>query len=98
MTVQQYNECVREFADRLFRFALKNVGDSDLAQDFVQDASERFFGTATPSTDIRYEAMARYASETIGLPVRYAVEEGSSRDKVVFQLGPISIERTRSKK
>ena len=43
MTVQQYNECVREFADRLFRFALKNVGDFDLAQDFVQDAFERLW-------------------------------------------------------
>lgn len=43
MTVQQYNECVREFADRLYRFALKNVGDSDLAQDFVQDAFERLW-------------------------------------------------------
>lgn len=43
MTVQQYNDCVREFADRLFRFALKNVGDSDLAQDFVQDAFERLW-------------------------------------------------------
>lgn len=64
----------------------------------LQKTNERFFGTAIPSTDIRYEAMARYASETIGLPVRYAVEEGSSRDKVVFQLGPFSIERTRSKK
>ena len=43
MTVQQYNDCVREFADRLYRFALKNVGDSDLAQDFVQDAFERLW-------------------------------------------------------
>ena len=43
MTVQQYNECVREFADRLYRFALKNVGDTDLAQDFVQDAFERLW-------------------------------------------------------
>jgi RNA polymerase sigma-70 factor (ECF subfamily) len=43
MTVQQYNECVREFADRLYRFALKNVNDSDLAQDFVQDAFERLW-------------------------------------------------------
>jgi RNA polymerase sigma factor (sigma-70 family) len=34
MTVQQYNDCVREFADRLYRFALKNVGDSDLAHAF----------------------------------------------------------------
>ena len=64
----------------------------------LQKTNEKLFGTAAPSTDIRYETMARYASETIGLPVRYAVEEGSSRDKVVFQLGPISIERTRSKK
>ena len=64
----------------------------------LQKTNERLFGTATPSTDLRYETMARYASETIGLPVRYAVEEGSSRDKVVLQLGPISIERNRAKK
>ena len=43
MTVQQYNTCVKEFADRLYRFALKNVGDADLAQDFVQDAFERLW-------------------------------------------------------
>lgn len=43
MTVQQYNTCVKEFADRLYRFALKNVGDPDLAQDFVQDAFERLW-------------------------------------------------------
>jgi RNA polymerase sigma-70 factor (ECF subfamily) len=43
MTVQEYNACVREFSDRLYRFALKNVGDPDLAQDFVQDAFERLW-------------------------------------------------------
>jgi hypothetical protein len=64
----------------------------------LQKTNERLFGTAAPSTDMRYETMARYASETIGLPVRYAVEEGSSHDKVVLQLGPISIERNRAKK
>lgn len=64
----------------------------------LQKTNERIFGTATPSTDLRYETMARYASETIGLPVKYAVEEGNQHDKIVFQLGPISIERTRNKK
>lgn len=64
----------------------------------LQKTNERLFGTAAPSTDLRYETMARYASETIGLPVKYAVEEGSQRDKIVFQLGPISIERSRVKK
>ncbi|MFM6946007.1 MAG: RNA polymerase sigma factor [Flavobacteriales bacterium] len=43
MTVQEYNTCVREFSDSLYRFALKNVRDTDLAQDFVQDAFERLW-------------------------------------------------------
>jgi RNA polymerase sigma-70 factor (ECF subfamily) len=43
MTVQEYNTCVREFSDGLYRFALKNVRDTDLAQDFVQDAFERLW-------------------------------------------------------
>ncbi|MFM8597104.1 MAG: hypothetical protein ACKOBN_08440 [Flavobacteriales bacterium] len=64
----------------------------------LQKTNERLFGTAEPSTDMRYETMARYASQTIGLPVRYEVEEGAQQDKIVFQLGPISIERTKSKK
>jgi RNA polymerase sigma-70 factor (ECF subfamily) len=43
MTVQEYNTCVREFSDGLYRFALKNVRDAELAQDFVQDAFERLW-------------------------------------------------------
>lgn len=43
MTVQEYNTCVREFSDNLYRFALKNVRDTDVAQDFVQDAFERLW-------------------------------------------------------
>ncbi|MFM7006019.1 MAG: hypothetical protein ACKOWX_02070 [Flavobacteriales bacterium] len=64
----------------------------------IQKTNERLFGTPAPSPDLRYETMARYASQTIGLPVRYEVETGAASDKVVFQLGPISIERNRSKK
>ena len=64
----------------------------------IQKTNERLFGTPAPTTDLRYETMAHYASQTIGLPVRYAVESGAAADKIVFQLGPISIERTKSKK
>ena len=64
----------------------------------LQKTNERLFGTTTPTADLRYETMARYASETIGIPVRYNVEEGSATDKIVFQLGPISFERSRTKK
>ena len=43
MTVNEYNQSVKEFADRLYRFALKNVSDPDLAKDFVQDAYEKLW-------------------------------------------------------
>jgi RNA polymerase sigma-70 factor (ECF subfamily) len=62
MTVQQYNECVREFADRLYRFALKNVNDSDLAQDFVQDAFERLWVRVDT---VDYQRVKSYLFRTI---------------------------------
>ncbi|MFM6933897.1 MAG: RNA polymerase sigma factor [Flavobacteriales bacterium] len=43
MTVSEYNQSVKDFADRLYRFALKNVNDPDLAKDFVQDAYEKLW-------------------------------------------------------
>lgn len=64
----------------------------------LQKTNERLFGAAAPSADLRYETMARYANQTIGIPVRYEVEEGDQRDKIVFQIGPFSLERSRSKK
>lgn len=64
----------------------------------IQKTNERLFGTPAPTADLRYETMARYASQTIGLPVRYEVESGAESDKIVFQLGRISIERSRTKK
>jgi len=64
----------------------------------LQKTNEKLFGTAAPTTDLKFETMARYASQTIGLPVRYQIEPGPQTDKVVFQLGPISIERNRVRK
>jgi len=64
----------------------------------LQKTNERIFGTAAPSTDLKFETLARYASESVGIPVRYKVEEAQNRDKLVFQLGPITIEKTRTKK
>lgn len=38
MTTAEYNHCVEEHADGLYRFILKNIKDSDKAGDVVQDA------------------------------------------------------------
>ncbi|MEY5000507.1 MAG: hypothetical protein RLZZ211_543 [Bacteroidota bacterium] len=65
----------------------------------LQKTNEKLFGTAAPTTDLKFETLARYASESVGIPVRYQVEEAAPhQDKLVFQLGPITIEKTRSRK
>ncbi len=40
MTSQEYNKCVDQFADRVYRFIMKNTRNSDDAQDVVQNAFE----------------------------------------------------------
>lgn len=37
MTVQEYNQCVDNFSDNLFRFIVKNIRDEEKAKDIVQD-------------------------------------------------------------
>jgi RNA polymerase sigma factor (sigma-70 family) len=43
MTSVEYNTCVDDFSDRLYRFILKNVKDKDKAKDIVQDAFEKLW-------------------------------------------------------
>jgi RNA polymerase sigma-70 factor (ECF subfamily) len=43
MTVGEYNDCVQQYADNVYRFVLKNIRDEDKASDIVQDAYERMW-------------------------------------------------------
>ncbi|MBN1598175.1 MAG: RNA polymerase sigma factor [Bacteroidales bacterium] len=43
MTVAEYNLCVKEFADRLYHFILKNIRDDEVAKDIIQDTYEKFW-------------------------------------------------------
>ncbi len=38
MTVKEYNHCVDQYADGVYRFILKNIKNEDNARDIVQDA------------------------------------------------------------
>lgn len=38
MTISEYNQCVDNFSDGVFRFLLKNTKDTLLAEDFVQES------------------------------------------------------------
>lgn len=43
MNVQEYNHCVDEFSDNIYRFLLKNIKDKDKAKDIVQDTFEKLW-------------------------------------------------------
>jgi RNA polymerase sigma factor (sigma-70 family) len=43
MTVSDYNNCVDQHSDGLYRFILKHIRDSDVAKDIVQDTFEKLW-------------------------------------------------------
>ncbi|MCF8222982.1 MAG: RNA polymerase sigma factor [Bacteroidales bacterium] len=43
MTPQEYNRAVEEFADRIYRFVLKSMGDEERSRDIVQDCYEKLW-------------------------------------------------------
>jgi RNA polymerase sigma factor (sigma-70 family) len=43
MTSSEYNEIVENYADRLFRYVLKNIRDRERASDLVQDSFEKLW-------------------------------------------------------
>ena len=57
MTTEQYNECVEQHADGVYRFILHNLRDSELARDVVQDSFEKMWmnvGNITASKSKSY--------------------------------------------
>ncbi len=61
MTADQYNESVDTYADRLYRFALKNMKDEELAKDIVQDTFERLW---IKVQEVTYEKVRSYLFTT----------------------------------
>lgn len=43
MTEKDYNECVRQYADNVYRFILKNIGNIEDAKDVVQLSFEKMW-------------------------------------------------------
>lgn len=46
MTVEEYNQAVDLFSDRIYRFILKNLRDEERARDLVQDCYEKLWRNA----------------------------------------------------
>lgn len=43
MTVSEFNTCVDQYSDNLYRFILKHIKDTDVAKDIVQDTYEKIW-------------------------------------------------------
>lgn len=46
MTTDEYNLCVEQYADGLYRFVLSNIKDAERAKDIVQDTFEKLWTKA----------------------------------------------------
>jgi RNA polymerase sigma factor (sigma-70 family) len=46
MTAEEYNVCVDQFSDGVYRFILKNIRDKEKAHDIVQDSFEKLWVNA----------------------------------------------------
>jgi RNA polymerase sigma factor (sigma-70 family) len=57
MTVPEYNRSVEEYADRIYRFVLKNIKDTNTSQDIVQDTFEKLW---IKHADVTYSKVRSY--------------------------------------
>lgn len=61
MTTAQFNQCVDDHADGVYRFILKNIRDEDKARDIVQDSFEKVW---LKVEEISYEKSRSYLFTT----------------------------------
>lgn len=61
MTVQEYNKCVDQFSDGVYRFILHNIKDKEEAQDVVQDTFEKLWLT---HANVNFEKSKSYIFTT----------------------------------
>jgi RNA polymerase sigma factor (sigma-70 family) len=61
MTAAEYNKSVDQFSDSIFRFILRNIKDSDKAEDIVQDTFEKLWRKVG---EVSYEKVRSYLFTT----------------------------------
>ncbi len=61
MTVSEYNKCVDNFSDGVYRFILHNTRDKDDSKDIVQDTFEKLWMTYT---NVNFEKAKSYIFTT----------------------------------
>jgi RNA polymerase sigma-70 factor (ECF subfamily) len=57
MTTAEFNKCVEDYSDNIYRFILKNIRDEEKARDIVQDTFEKLWVKAD---NVSYEKARSY--------------------------------------
>lgn len=88
MTVADYNNCVDQNSDGLYRFILKHIRDKDIARDIVQDTFEKMWRKVE---DIQAEKSKSYlftaGYHTLVDYTRKAKKQGSFSEVEEYKLG-----------
>ncbi|PLW99673.1 MAG: RNA polymerase sigma factor [Marinilabiliales bacterium] len=61
MTIEEYNKAVDLYSDRVYRFIIKNIKDSEKAKDIVQDSYEKLWVNAE---NVQFEKVRSYLFTT----------------------------------
>lgn len=78
MTVEDYNQCVEDHADGLYRFILKNIGDEEKASDIVQESFEKLWrkvGEVDPAKAKSYLFSTGYHTMIDGIRKEKRIED-----------------------
>ncbi|MFZ5552535.1 MAG: RNA polymerase sigma factor [Bacteroidota bacterium] len=93
MTTEEYNKTVDAFSDNVFRFALKNTGDTEKAKDIVQETWERLW---MKKEDVSYEKVKSYlfttAYHTIIDQVRREKKKGVYNEAAVRKMSYTTVQ------
>ncbi len=87
MTTAEYNSCVSKFSDGVYRFILKNLGDTERARDIVQ---ESFLKMWEKSGDISSEKAKSYLFTT----AYHTMIDDIRRQKRITSLDEINVDLT----
>ena len=79
MTVSEYNKCVDNFSDGVYRFILHNIRDKDDAKDIVQDTFEKLWMTYS---NVNFEKAKSYIFTTAYRTVVDKIRRGKKSEKM----------------
>ena len=79
MTVSEYNKCVDNFSDGVYRFILHNIRDKDDAKDIVQDTFEKLWMTYS---NVNFEKAKSYIFTTAYRTMVDKIRRGKKSEKM----------------